>query len=188
MKKLMIVLVAVAMGVAANAASFNWSAPSGRLFDGLGSSSANRYEGTGYLFNAATVSQATILAAFISGSGVGDTLATALSTGAFSSGRASASADFAGPDARFNAYFVVLGKDASGNDAIYISNTVIADYTAVGAGSIEFGQQNAYSSAGFKDAAGGFSSAGWYTAAPEPTSGLLILLGMAGLALKRKRA
>jgi len=27
-----------------------------------------------------------------------------------------------------------------------------------------------------------------YTAVPEPTSGLLILLGMAGLALKRKRA
>lgn len=35
-----------------------------------------------------------------------------------------------------------------------------------------------------------FSTAGsWnYTAAPEPTSGLLMLLGMAGLALRRKRA
>ena len=31
------------------------------------------------------------------------------------------------------------------------------------------------------------SNASW-TAAPEPTSGLLLLLGMAGLALKRKRA
>ena len=28
----------------------------------------------------------------------------------------------------------------------------------------------------------------WYAVAPEPTSGLLLLLGMAGLALKRKRA
>ena len=27
-----------------------------------------------------------------------------------------------------------------------------------------------------------------YTAVPEPTSGLLLLLGVAGLALKRKRA
>jgi len=27
-----------------------------------------------------------------------------------------------------------------------------------------------------------------YTAVPEPTSGLLLILGMAGLALKRKRA
>ena len=29
---------------------------------------------------------------------------------------------------------------------------------------------------------------GWYSAAPEPTSGILLLLGIAGLALKRKRA
>lgn len=190
MKKLIIALVAVAMGVAANAASFNWSAPSGRLFDGQGSASANRYTGTGYLFNEATVSQAAIIAAFTSASGVDDTLATALSTGTFASGRASASADFAGPDASFNAYFVVLGKDGNGNDAIYISDIAVAEYTAVGAGSIEFGQQNALSSAGFKDVAAGYAGAGWYGAAavPEPTSGLLMLLGMAGLALRRKRA
>ena len=34
---------------------------------------------------------------------------------------------------------------------------------------------------------GGTALTGW-TAVPEPTSGLLLLLGMAGLALKRKRA
>ena len=33
-----------------------------------------------------------------------------------------------------------------------------------------------------------FVNAGWYAAVPEPTSGLLLLLGMAGLALRRKRA
>lgn len=32
------------------------------------------------------------------------------------------------------------------------------------------------------------ASGTWYTVAPEPTSGLLMLLGMAGLALRRKRA
>lgn len=48
----------------------------------------------------------------------------------------------------------------------------------------------AASSAGlFTAASGAYTSngAGWY-AVPEPTSGLLMLLGMAGLALKRKRA
>ena len=39
----------------------------------------------------------------------------------------------------------------------------------------------------FTGTTGAFPSAGW-TAAPEPTSGLLLLLGVAGLALKRKRA
>ena len=39
------------------------------------------------------------------------------------------------------------------------------------------------------DVGGGSTATAWSTAAvPEPTSGLLLLLGMAGLALKRKRA
>ena len=39
----------------------------------------------------------------------------------------------------------------------------------------------------FTGGTGAFASTGW-AAAPEPTSGLLLLLGVAGLALKRKRA
>lgn len=46
------------------------------------------------------------------------------------------------------------------------------------------------SGAAAMSASGGWQGAGWYTASnvPEPTSGLLMLLGVAGLALKRKRA
>ena len=39
----------------------------------------------------------------------------------------------------------------------------------------------------FTGAYGAFTASGW-TAAPEPTSGLLLLIGVAGLALRRKRA
>ena len=187
MKKLMIAFAVAAMGIAANAASYSWAAQSGRLFDGQGSASANRYAGTGYLFNVATVTQSDMLAAFV-GDSVDSMLTSALSSSTFSGGRASPSESFTGPDASFDAYFVVFGKDAEGNDAIYFSDVVAANYQAVGDGDVTFGQQNSYSSVGFMDASAGYSSAGWYTAVPEPTSGLLMLLGMAGLALKRKRA
>ena len=41
----------------------------------------------------------------------------------------------------------------------------------------------------FNKDAKGFVNAGWYTASvPEPTSGLLLLLGVAGMALRRRRA
>ena len=191
MKKLLIIGAIAVAAISANAASYCWQASSGRLFDGQGSETANRYAGTGYLFNEATVSQAAMIAAFTSSEGVATTLSSALATGTFASGRANASDAFTGPDATFNAYFVVFGKDGSGNDAIYISDTMAANYQAVGEGDVKFGQQNAYSSVGFNDASKGFSSAGWYSSAaavPEPTSGLLMLLGMAGLALRRRRA
>ena len=182
-------LAAAVVGATVNAAAYSWSASSGRLFDGQGTATANRYAGTGYLFNAATVSQADMLAAFV-GDSVDTKLTSALSTSSFSAGRASVSDEFAGPDANFTAYFVVFGKDGNGNDAIYISDTTIGEYAAVGQGAVEFGQQNAFSSVGFKDTAAGYAGAGWYSTAavPEPTSGLLMLLGMAGLALRRKRA
>ena len=188
MKKLIITLAAVTMCVAANAASYSWGAQSGRLFDGQGSAQANYYAGTGYLFNEATVSQSQLLDAFIGAEGVSGFLTSALSENTFDAGRAYPSESFSGPDASFNAYFVVFGKDSNGNDAIYFSDTVAANYAAVGDGDVTFGRQNAYSSVGFKDALAGYSCAGWYTAVPEPTSGLLLLLGVAGLALKRKRA
>ena len=190
MKKILIVVAAFAAVITANAASFTWKATSGRLFDGQGSENANRYAGTGYLFNVATLSQANMLAAFID-DGASSKLSSALSSSAFSAGRAAESAAFTGPDATFNAYFVVFGTDGNGNDAIYISDVAAADYQAVGDGSVIFGQQNAYSFVGFNDASKGYSGAGWYSSAsavPEPTSGLLMLLGMAGLALRRRRA
>ncbi len=67
---------------------------------------------------------------------------------------------------------------------VYLSETV----TATSSGYV-FGDQTTASSAAASSWTGGYQSAGWYAASvPEPTSGLLLLLGMAGLALKRKIA
>ena len=81
-----------------------------------------------------------------------------------------------------NAFFAIV----SGDD-MYISKIAGKAAQSVGTASIAFGNQASASKSVFGDAT--FASPGWYTTAvPEPTSGLLLLLGMAGLALKRKRA
>jgi hypothetical protein len=180
----MVALVAAA--VSANAASYSWKASTGRLFDGKGTETANRYAGTGYLFAAGTVSESSIVAALLDGS-LSTKLGTALSDNSFSSGRASVFSSAFEASALENAYFVVLGKDKDGNDGVYISDYATITSSDVGNSEVAFGSQNAYSSS-FKDATAGYAGAGWYSAAPEPTSGLLLLLGVAGLALKRKRA
>jgi hypothetical protein len=182
----MVALVAAA--VSANAASYQWSAPSGRLFDGQGSATANRYAGTGYLFAAGTVAQADIVAGLLAGT-LSTTLGSTLAQNTFTAGRASDNSAVFDATGLENAYFVVLGKDKDGNDGVYISDYAAIESTDVGAGTVTFGSQNAYSAA-FKDATAGYAGAGWYSASavPEPTSGLLLLLGVAGLALKRKRA
>ena len=76
----------------------------------------------------------------------------------------------------------VMFKDSEGNlsQLVYASDmtTTVDDvYEVSGLTS------DTWSGAGFTYATGGN-----FTAVPEPTSGLLLLLGMAGLALKRKRA
>ena len=192
MKKLMIALALVVAVASANAASYSWKAATGRLFDGTGSATDNRFAGTGYLFAAGTVSESSIISALVDGT-LATKLESALSENTFVSGRTSSTSEAFEATSLANAYFVVLGKDANGNDGVYISDYATITEAAVGDSEVAFGSQNAYSSA-FKDASAGYSTAGWYSAAssttdvPEPTSGLLVLLGVAGLALKRKRA
>ena len=65
----------------------------------------------------------------------------------------------------------------------YPAITVASDADSIG-GSIQKIGGAEFTAA---DTYGAFSASGW-TAAPEPTSGLLLLIGVAGLALRRKRA
>ena len=89
---------------------------------------------------------------------------------------------FADQDVSTKAYLVIL--DASTLDGAknaYITTTTKdLSFTSAGAASpstVHFGNQTATKDAG-----------NWYAVVPEPTSGLLLLIGVAGLALKRRRA
>ncbi len=190
MKKLIIALAAVAMGVVANAASYSWSCGSGRIFDGEGGTAYASVAGkSAYLMFTSVLTQSDLVSGFNSAESAASyastvatkAISTATVTAAARIDATSASADVT---ANQTAYFVVFA-----NDKMYVSSEASAEYLAVGTSGITFSSQSKPSKTTL-DASKGYSAAGWYQAAavPEPTSGLLMLLGMAGLALRRRRA
>lgn len=186
MKKLIIAVAAVAVGIAANAASFNWKATSGYLYDGADTPSKIT-SGSAYLLFTSALTQSDLVTAFAAdAAAAASTVASkSVSTGTIGDNARIALTEFTADVTTDQvAYFVVFN-----GDNMYVSGTADAGYMAVGASDISFGSMSSSSKLKF-DVADGYSAAGWYGAAavPEPTSGLLLLLGMAGLALKRKRA
>jgi len=192
MKKLIIAAFVGVSTLALNAASVNWQASKGALYDGA-TTPAKITSGSAYLmFVTADYTQSDLVAAFKAAEGKADATLTAMqASGAMATGAGTISSSSSRPSgtstynlsADATAYFVVFN-----NDKMYVSYTTDALYDAVtGEASATFATSLASSSKTTLQAADGYSAAGWY-AVPEPTSGLLMLLGMAGLALRRKRA
>jgi hypothetical protein len=183
------------MAISANAASYMWSPANGiTAFNGT-----DQFNGTVYLMDASATSQAAFYTAVLGSSDFAAAFATAV-------GGAVNSATYNGDDWAFanpakgewddvNWGVVVDSATAgtvnyyqvafdSANNAVLIGDSLTVTIPDVGAGSIEFGDDGVNK---FADSTG-FTSGGWYTAVPEPTSGLLMLVGLAGLALRRRRA
>ena len=190
MKKLLTVAVVAFAAIGLNAATVSWGATKGYIYDG---ESANKItSGTAYLmFVTSSYTQSDLVTAFKNAEGnVATTVSAMTSSGALATGTGTigdnariseASSSFTMTDDA-TAYFVVFA-----NDKMYVSITGDAIYDALTSeASLTFASVSASSKLDFQ-AADGYSAAGWY-AVPEPTSGLLLLIGMAGLALKRKRA
>ena len=181
MKKLIIAACAVAMAVVANASSVKWSMANGVLSpspDGTQSAGRASY----YTMLIFTDSQASDVNSAIAKGNF-----TSLSELALSSVQAGKSGQFSGAvnglTGTSATLFAVVFDTYSSTETIANAGYYYKTGTVT---------QNTYDPTGSDPATTAvFTSTqmtGTWTAVPEPTSGLMLLLGMAGLALKRKRA
>ncbi len=182
MKKLIVAFAAVAMAACSHAAVVTWGSGVIKAHSTGATATANLV--TMYCWEVTSTQYDTY--AKLSGSALSDAINTAFSTSTAETSGKSGSRGAASVNgttthsAGDTVYGVVLFVDSGDN--YYMGNVVTATIPSSGNGSF----QKLFTD--YQGTASGGSLA-WSTASvPEPTSGLLLLLGMAGLALKRKRA
>ncbi len=191
MKKLIIAAAVACVAALTQAATVSWS------ITGLKGSDGNTLaSGAAYIFCTKGTSQTTVAAvtAAIDGLNAADlkTYLTDNSLSALTSTISGGEASISGVDLASSGVpasttgvriFAVIVDDASfGDDVKYVVTGT--------SGSVKPPAAGTSNNAGFTldGATATASASNWTAAAPEPTSGLLLLLGVAGLALKRKRA
>ena len=186
MKKIMIALAAIALASASHAAAFAWQSYAGQYVY-QADSSTKLAGATAYLFDSSVVSQTALLSALFA---EGDdkksiTDFTALSSATISASGTIAKSNFDAVDVgvTLNAYFAIVD-----GDNVFISTEASGVGPNTGTTTLSFKGLSTPSKAAATEFTGTASGAGWYTAVPEPTSGLLMLVGLAGLALRRRRA
>ena len=170
MKKILVSFIGLVMTVVCNAAAVSWN--SGAVYKASDISSKVGRDVTDYLVTVSFFSDAT-----------GKTAVQGLS-GTLSSGVSGAGSKYSGEAKGFSngtKYYVQMIITTAG----YEAKSSIVSFTTLSTGDTSL---NFASGVGFDETyTFDTSKSGTWQAVPEPTSGLLMLLGAAGLALKRKR-
>ena len=175
-------IVCAAVGV--QAATVTWNSVMDFVYDGTGTGTPITDGHTAYVI-LESFAQSDFAAAYAAGNG--DAAATLAAAGANQVGDGTTyygmvlGNDFTSSTG-VNAYMVVFDTDK-----VYISESyeIVADPLDATVGSLDIMATTGSDSSPLSATA--YTGAGWYNV-PEPTSGLLMLLGVAGLALRRRRA
>ena len=176
MKKLLMTAAIVCATVMAQAATVNWSISN--VKNSLGAAPTAGWAVMAFYTEVGAGSSAienAIKAGTAASSAIeSKTLSVALGSGRIGAHDATA-ASITDTSKNYDFYFVVFNNaDASKATEYAMASALNVEYSSM---------------AGKFSASGNFKDATWQTAAiPEPTSGLLMLLGVAGLALRRRRA
>ena len=170
MKKIVIMLVAIATAVVCNAAAVVWA--SGAVYKTDGSTKVGKGN-----------SDYTVTVAFFTDAA--GTEAVKGLTGDLSVGESGTGSKYSGTVDGFAAGTTYYGQIVI-TTAGYEAKSELAQFSTPANGDVNL---NFSDGGGFAGGWTGFSTAnaGAWTAVPEPTSALLLVLGVAGLALKRKR-
>lgn len=191
MKKIMIAAAVVVATVCANAASVDWSLGKNSVYTQSGGAAKGvtlfflNASSTDYADVAAKIATGDITASSIASTSVylgsGTTGTTNAKAGSLS-GTSTANGSSLTAGSNYNIVFVAFEKVGE-QDYYYISNAQTASAWGDGTYTQDLASPATWMS-------GNYVASNWTATAavPEPTSGLLMLLGIAGLALRRRRA
>lgn len=187
MKKLMIAFAVVALATVSQAANWKWSLVN--VYDGTGATdNSNKYNGRVYLFDAGLNSQQAVYDLLLAETDIAGMAITSTEVvnGLVNINSSTSSFVYGEGGTKYGFYAVILNGDKA-----YFSNIkeVTANITTTAA-SLPLGTQNNNSTTFSATAptGDGFQGSGRWSAVPEPTGAMLIVLGVAALALRRKRA
>lgn len=182
MKKLLFGLAVVALATTVNAAAaeWKWNTSMGQAIYAPGSDS-DKVSGTAYIF--LSTAAESVYNTWLEGK---DWTASTLDTGSTvsSSGTIATKAEAFAYDVESLTAIFAMETTIDGEKYLFISPESTKDATGTGAVTLPFSPKVSSQTAALDSYAG----AGHWYSAPEPTSGLLVLMGLAGLMLRRKRA